>query len=189
MRFPFPRLFSCHHLSTFSLGVTLTGGGREEERDRVLYLSFQKEMEEWGRKRRGEIQWYIIHHPKLAHKIIRLISLKFSLQTISLSETNSDTPNCLEVNISSCQISSMQFFFLIYIFTFVRSSKNQRKSYFRQWTWAVMPKQNFRNLRIDGITKDNLFHGVLSPASRFLFYWHNFSRFPFPHKCIWFVLF
>ena len=92
MRFPFPRLFSCHHLSTFSLGVTLTGGGREEERDRVLYLSFEKEMEEWGRKRGGEIQWYIIHHPKLAYKIIRLISLKFSLQTISLSETSSDTP-------------------------------------------------------------------------------------------------
>lgn len=129
MRFPIPRLFSCHHLSTFSLGVTLTGGRREEERDRVLYLSFEKEMEEWGRKRGGKIQWYIGHHPKLSYKIIWLISLKFSLQTISLSETSSDPPSCLEVNINSCQISSMQFL-KIYIFTFVRSSKNQRKSYF-----------------------------------------------------------
>ena len=64
-------------------------------------------------------------------------------------------------------------FYAVFLYTFSFLKDHQRikgKAILGNELGSVMPKQNFRNVRIDGITKDNLFHGLSSPASRFLFY-------------------
>ena len=64
--------------------------------------------------------------------------------------TSCPTPKLFGLNIYPFLISSLQNIF-IHIFIFIRSSKNQRKSYFRQW----FQNNNFGSARIEkmGIEK------------------------------------